>query len=95
MSALGHKRTSEHVQSMSALPPKADIRPAPQKCYIDFGAGPVCSPSHLTTTAEVLLRADHPQKRTLELSRAMRNTKRGDRLATVFLCGVLPLALAG
>ena len=27
MSALGHKRTSEHVQSMSALPPKADIDP--------------------------------------------------------------------
>src|SRR6516162_10504159 len=25
MSALGQKRTSEHVQSMSALPPKADI----------------------------------------------------------------------
>ena len=25
MSALGHKRTSEQVQSMSALPPKADI----------------------------------------------------------------------
>src|SRR5262249_1472770 len=28
MSALGQKRTSEHVQSMSALPPKADIRMA-------------------------------------------------------------------
>ena len=26
MSALGHKRTSEDIQSMSALPPKADIR---------------------------------------------------------------------
>jgi len=25
MSALGQKRTSEHVQTMSALPPKADI----------------------------------------------------------------------
>src|SRR5262249_47309388 len=25
MSALGQKRTSEHVQSMSPLPPKADI----------------------------------------------------------------------
>ena len=25
MSALGQKRTSEHVQSMSALPPKADV----------------------------------------------------------------------
>jgi hypothetical protein len=25
MSALGHKRTSWHFQSMSALPPKADI----------------------------------------------------------------------
>src|SRR5262249_787950 len=25
MSALGHKQTSEHAQSMSALPPKADI----------------------------------------------------------------------
>ena len=25
MSALGQKRTSEHVRSMSALPPKADI----------------------------------------------------------------------
>jgi hypothetical protein len=25
MSALGHKRTSEHVRIMSALPPKADI----------------------------------------------------------------------
>ena len=25
MSAIGQKRTSEHVQSMSALPPKADI----------------------------------------------------------------------
>src|SRR6516164_8476760 len=25
MSALGHKRTSEHVRVMSALPPKADI----------------------------------------------------------------------
>jgi hypothetical protein len=25
MSALGHKRTSEQVESMSALPPKADI----------------------------------------------------------------------
>ena len=25
MSALGQKQTSEHVQSMSALPPKADI----------------------------------------------------------------------
>jgi hypothetical protein len=25
MSALGQKRTSEHVQSMSALPPKADM----------------------------------------------------------------------
>src|SRR6516225_1076334 len=29
MSALGQKRTSEHVQSMSALPPKADIRMSP------------------------------------------------------------------
>jgi hypothetical protein len=28
MSALGHKQTSEHVQSMSALPPKADIADA-------------------------------------------------------------------
>ena len=27
MSALGQKQTLEHVQSMSALPPKADIRP--------------------------------------------------------------------
>jgi hypothetical protein len=26
MSALGQKQTSKHVQSMSALPPKADIR---------------------------------------------------------------------
>jgi hypothetical protein len=26
MSALGHKRTSEHIRVMSALPPKADIR---------------------------------------------------------------------
>ena len=25
MSALGQKQTSEHFQSMSALPPKADI----------------------------------------------------------------------
>src|SRR5262249_41238321 len=25
MSALGHKRTSQHVRAMSALPPKADI----------------------------------------------------------------------
>jgi hypothetical protein len=25
MSAVGHKRTSRHVRSMSALPPKADI----------------------------------------------------------------------
>ena len=25
MSALGHKRTFVHVQTMSALPPKADI----------------------------------------------------------------------
>ena len=37
MSALGHKRTSRHVRTMSALPPKADIagcdrhvRPVPQ-----------------------------------------------------------------
>ena len=29
MSALGHKRTSDHVQSMSALPPKADIETGP------------------------------------------------------------------
>ena len=28
MSALGHKRTSEPVPSMSALPPKADITAA-------------------------------------------------------------------
>jgi hypothetical protein len=28
MSALGHKRTWPHVRSMSALPPKADIRDA-------------------------------------------------------------------
>jgi hypothetical protein len=27
MSALGHKRTSKRVTSMSALPPKADIAP--------------------------------------------------------------------
>src|SRR5215472_10474342 len=26
MSALGHKRTSQQVRAMSALPPKADIR---------------------------------------------------------------------
>jgi hypothetical protein len=26
MSALGQKQTLKHVQSMSALPPKADIR---------------------------------------------------------------------
>jgi hypothetical protein len=25
MSALGQKQTSEHIQSMSALPPKADM----------------------------------------------------------------------
>src|SRR5262249_16790831 len=30
MSALGQKQTSEHVQSMSALPPKADIRTKPR-----------------------------------------------------------------
>src|SRR6516165_11855458 len=35
MSALGQKRTSEHVQSMSALPPKADIGTGPR---ITFGA---------------------------------------------------------
>jgi hypothetical protein len=29
ISALGHKRTSDHVQSMSALPPKADIETGP------------------------------------------------------------------
>ena len=28
MSALGHKRTSAHVYFMSALPPKADMRPS-------------------------------------------------------------------
>src|SRR5262249_51414573 len=52
MSALGQKRTSEHVQSMSALPPKADIgserqhrdtrlcvrilRGAPERCRSTF-----------------------------------------------------------
>ena len=30
MSALGHKRTLGHVQSMSALPPKADIGTQPR-----------------------------------------------------------------
>src|SRR5215470_8521438 len=30
MSALGQKRTSKHVQSMSALPPKADIGTGPR-----------------------------------------------------------------
>jgi len=34
MSALGQKRTSEHVQSMSALPPKADI--GTQPCDVRF-----------------------------------------------------------
>jgi hypothetical protein len=29
MSALGQKQTSELIQSLSALPPKADIRTAP------------------------------------------------------------------
>ena len=44
---------------MSASPPKADIRSAPQKMLECFSArSRVCSPSHLTTTAEVLLRAD-------------------------------------
>jgi hypothetical protein len=39
-SALGQKRTSEHVQSMSALPPKADIAEFKEHVYfvpIDFG----------------------------------------------------------
>src|SRR5215471_6633244 len=35
MSALGQKRTSKRVQSMSALPPKADIGTGPR---ITFGA---------------------------------------------------------
>src|SRR5262249_35924975 len=29
MSAMGQKRTSQHVRAMSALPPKADIRNQP------------------------------------------------------------------
>jgi len=34
MSALGQKRTSEHVQSMSALPPEADIGTHPRNvCF--------------------------------------------------------------
>ena len=32
MSALGHKRTLEQASEMSALPPKADMRLAIQKC---------------------------------------------------------------
>jgi len=35
MSALGQKRTSEHVQSMSALPPEADIGTHPRNvCFV-------------------------------------------------------------
>ena len=33
MSALGQKRTSGHDQSMSALPPKADIADPPIRIY--------------------------------------------------------------
>src|SRR5215471_8387036 len=34
MSVVGHKRTSQHVRAMSALPPKADI--GTQPCNVRF-----------------------------------------------------------
>ena len=46
MSALGQKQTSRHSQSMSALPPKADIGTEPREVrFIAIFAGrPSCSP---------------------------------------------------
>jgi hypothetical protein len=46
MSALGHKRTLRRVQPMSAIPPKADIRPRDQ----DVCFGPCVDGSELART---------------------------------------------
>jgi hypothetical protein len=46
MSALGEKRTSEHVHSMSALPPKADI--AEGDWHVRFV--PIADMSYVTRT---------------------------------------------
>src|SRR5499427_5351763 len=40
MSALGQKRTSKHVQSMSALPPKADIANSISSCALSPASSP-------------------------------------------------------
>jgi hypothetical protein len=57
MSALGHKRTSECVRAMSALPPKADLRTQP--CDARFvpkadicGAAKSCLFDHLVGATE-------------------------------------------
>jgi hypothetical protein len=42
MSALGHKRTSQHVQLMSTLPPKADIEGPLSWLNRDFQASKLC-----------------------------------------------------
>ena len=39
MSALGHKQTLEQASEMSALPTKADMRLAVQKCPLSAKSG--------------------------------------------------------
>ena len=39
MSTLGHKQTLEQASEMSALPTKADMRPAVQKCLLSAISG--------------------------------------------------------
>ena len=39
MSALGHKQTLEQASEMSALPTKADMRLAIQKCPLSANSG--------------------------------------------------------
>ena len=49
MSALGQKRTSEHVRVMSALPPKAEIEAQPRNVrFVPFAdtREPAAAPSH-------------------------------------------------
>jgi len=53
---LGHKRTSERVQSMSPLPPKADIRERGR--HVRFVPGADILRSRLLSAEEIVIEAE-------------------------------------
>jgi hypothetical protein len=75
-SALGHKRTWRHVRSMSALPPKADIRPGGSDVRLGPEADNRCH--SITSSVELPMESSRPEQQMPKQARAILRLRPGD-----------------